>query len=167
LKRYPAPIVPRHLVEEVGERVDLMGRVILDLDEQEVRSAVERLLDKNVQTFAVALLWSFRNPAHETRIGEIIREIAPDAYVTLSSEVAPVIGEYERSATAALNSYLSLKVVEYLRKVDDLLRDNGFAGNFYVLNSSGGVMPAESAAKKPVSLLMSGPTGGVMGSLEL
>src|SRR5699024_1568483 len=60
-----------------------------------------------------------------------------------------------------------LKVVEYLRKVDDLLRDNGFAGNFYVLNSSGGVMPAESAAKKPVSLLMSGPTGGVMGSLEL
>ncbi|MGH6961168.1 MAG: hydantoinase/oxoprolinase family protein, partial [Dongiaceae bacterium] len=89
------------------------------------------------------------------------------AYVSLSSEVAPVMGEYERTATTSLNSYLALKVVAYLRKVDALLRERGFKGNLFVLNSAGGVMPAAEATKKPVALVTSGPTGGVMGSLEL
>lgn len=166
-RRHPQPIVPRHLVEEVRERVDQAGRVLVELDEGGVREAVRRLLEQGVETFAVALLWSFRNPAHEIRIREIIREVRPDAYVSLSCEVAPIIGEYERTATTALNSYLALKVVEYLRKVDALLRERGFDGNFYVLNSSGGVMPTHEAAEKPVRLVTSGPTGGVMGSLEL
>ncbi len=159
--------MPRHLVEEVGERVDHAGRVVLPLAEDEVRAAVTRLLAQGVQTFAVALLWSFRHPAHEERVRALIHEQAPDAYVSLSSEVAPVIGEYERTATTAMNSYLALKVVAYLRKVDTLLRERGFAGNFFVLNSAGGVMPTAEAANRPVALVTSGPTGGVMGSLEL
>ncbi|HWK62386.1 MAG TPA: hydantoinase/oxoprolinase family protein [Eoetvoesiella sp.] len=166
-RRYPQPLVPRHLVEEVTERVDYAGRVILPLDESEVRAAIARLLEQGVQTFAVSLLWSFRHPAHELRIRELIREQAPDAYVSVSCEVAPSIGEYERTATTAMNSYLALKVVAYLRKVDGLLREQGFKGNFFVLNSAGGVMPADEAANRPVALVTSGPTGGVMGSLEL
>ena len=115
----------------------------------------------------MALLWSFRNPAHEQRIGAIIRELRPDAYVSLSCEVSPVIGEYERTATTALNSYLALKVVSYLDEVETVLRKRGFTGKFYILNSAGGVMPAQEAARRPVLLVASGPTGGVLGSLQL
>lgn len=166
-RRYPQPIIPRNLVREVSERVDQAGNVLVALDETVTEQAVKELVGLGVETFAVALLWSFRNTDHERRIGKIIRDICPDAYVSLSHEVAPVIGEYERMATTGMNSYLSTKVVSYLQSVENLLRDKGFNGAFYILNSSGGVIPAHEAAKKPVLLVASGPTGGVMGSLQL
>lgn len=166
-RRYPDPIVPRRLVREVRERVDQAGRVLIPLDETSVRSAVHELIEAGAQTFAVALLWSFRNPSHEQRIGEIIREMRPHAYVSLSCEVSPIIGEYERTATTVLNSYLAPKVANYLDRIESLLRDRGFRGTFNVLNSAGGVVPAREAARKPVLLVASGPAGGVMGSLQL
>ncbi|QEX19479.1 5-oxoprolinase [Hypericibacter terrae] len=166
-RRYPDPIVPIALRREVPERVDHAGRILLALDRGAARAAVEELIEAGVETFAVALLWAFRNPAHEQAIGEMIRELHPKAYVSLSSEVSPIIGEYERTATAALNSYLALKVVSYLDRVETVLRDNGFRGKFYILNSAGGVMPAPEAARKPVLLVASGPAGGVLGSLQL
>lgn len=166
-RRYPDPIIPRELRREVGERVDCTGSVLLPLDEAATRAAVEYLSDRGVETFAVAFLWSFRNPTHERRVGEIIREMRPDAYVSLSSEIAPMIGEYERTATTALNSYLAPKVVTYLERMEGRLQERGFNGSFHILNSSGGVMPPKEAARKPVLLLTSGPTGGVLGSLQL
>jgi N-methylhydantoinase A len=120
------------------------------------------LIDAGVQTFAVVLLWSFRNPAHEERVGAIIREMAPDAFVSLSCRVSPIIGEYERTATTVLNSYLAPKVANYLDRIENLLRDRGFRGTFNVLNSAGGVVPAREAARKPVLLVASGPAGGVI-----
>jgi N-methylhydantoinase A len=166
-RRYPDPIVPRRLVREVRERIDQAGRVLVPLDEGSVRSAVRELIDAGAQTFAVALLWSFRNPAHEKRIGEIIAEMRPGAYVSLSCEVSPIIGEYERTATTVLNSYLAPKVADYLDRIESLLRERGFRGKFNVLNSAGGVIPAREAARKPVLLVASGPAGGVIGSLQL
>ena len=166
-RRYPDPIVPRALVREVRERVDQAGRVLVPLDEDSVRRAVQELIDAGAQTFAVVLLWSFRNPAHEQRIGDIIREMRPDAYVSLSCAVSPIIGEYERTATTVLNSYLAPKVANYLDRIESLLRDRGFRGKFNMLNSAGGVIPAREAARKPVLLVASGPAGGVMGSLQL
>jgi N-methylhydantoinase A len=166
-RRYPDPIVPRRLVREVRERVDQAGRVLIPLDEDSVRTAVRELIEAGAQTFAVALLWSFRNPAHELRVGAIIRDIQPNAFVSLSCEVSPIIGEYERTATTVLNSYLAPKVANYLDRIESLLRDRGFRGKFNVLNSAGGVIPAREAARKPVLLVASGPAGGVMGSLQL
>ncbi|MDQ0472078.1 hydantoinase/oxoprolinase family protein [Labrys wisconsinensis] len=166
-RRYPAPIVPRHLVRELRERVDHAGKILLPLDEDEVRKAVRELVAAGVETFAVALLWSFRNPEHEHRVGRVIREEAPGAFVSLSSEIAPVLGEYERTATAALNSYLAPKVVSYLDGIEQMLRKRGFKGAFSILNSAGGVMPVAEAARRPVTLVTSGPTGGVMGSIHL
>ncbi len=166
-RRYPVPIVPRRLVREVRERVDQAGNVLVPLDEASVRTAVRNLIDAGAKTFAVALLWSFRNPAHEQRVGEIIRELAPGCYVSLSCEVSPIIGEYERTATTVLNSYLAPKVADYLNRIESLLRERGFRGKFNVLNSAGGVVPASEAARKPVLLVASGPAGGVMGSLQL
>ena len=166
-RRYPDPIVPRALIREVRERVDQAGRVLVPLAEDGVRDAVHELIEAGVETFAVALLWSFRNPAHEERVGAIIRELAPDAFVSLSCQVSPIIGEYERTATTVLNSYLAPKVASYLDRIENLLRDRGFKGKFNVLNSAGGVVPAREAARKPVLLVASGPAGGVMGSLQL
>ena len=166
-RRYPVPIVPRRLVREVRERVDQAGNVLVPLDEDSARTAVHDLIDAGAKTFAVALLWSFRNPAHEERVGEIIRELAPGCYVSLSCEVSPIIGEYERTATTVLNSYLAPKVADYLNRIESLLRERGFRGKFNVLNSAGGVVPASEAARKPVLLVASGPAGGVMGSLQL
>ncbi len=166
-RRYPDPIVPRRLVREVRERVDQAGRVLVPLDEESVRTAVHELIEAGAQTFAVALLWSFRNPAHEERVGAVIREMQPNAFVSLSCQVSPIIGEYERTATTVLNSYLAPKVANYLDRIENLLRDRGFRGKFNVLNSAGGVVPAREAARKPVLLVASGPAGGVMGSLQL
>jgi N-methylhydantoinase A len=166
-RRYPDPIVPRGLVREVRERVDHSGKVLVPLDEANVRKAVLELVEAGVETFAVAFLWSFKHPEHERAAGRIIRELAPKAYVSLSCEVAPVIGEYERTATAALNSYLAPKVVSYLAGIEQMLRRRGFKGAFSILNSAGGVMPVAEAARRPVTLVTSGPTGGVMGSVHL
>ncbi|MGN8118422.1 hydantoinase/oxoprolinase family protein [Labrys sp. 22185] len=166
-RRYPQPIVPRHLVREIRERVDHAGKVLVALDQDQVREAVRSLASEGVQTFAVAFLWSFRNPEHERIAARIIGEEVPGAYVSLSSEVAPVIGEYERTATAALNSYLAPKVVSYLDGIEQMLRKRGFKGAFSILNSAGGVMPVAEAARRPVTLVTSGPTGGVMGSVHL
>jgi ribulose-5-phosphate 4-epimerase/fuculose-1-phosphate aldolase len=94
----PAPLVPRHRIIEIDERVDYKGEVIVRLDEDGVRQAVSRLLDNGVEAIAVSLLWSFRNPAHERRIRELIHEQAPGLYVALSSDVSPRIREYARGA---------------------------------------------------------------------
>ncbi|MBY0138097.1 hydantoinase/oxoprolinase family protein [Paracoccus yeei] len=166
-RRYPQPIVPRHLVREVRERVDHAGRVLVALDEAEVCEAVRSLVAEGVQTFAVSFLWAFKNAEHERIAAQIIRDEAPGAYVSLSSEIAPVLGEYERTATAALNSYLAPKVVGYLDGIEQMLRRKGFTGAFSILNSAGGVMPVAEAARRPVTLVTSGPTGGVMGSIHL
>lgn len=166
-RRYPDPIVPRHLVREVKERVDLAGKILLPISEADIRQAVQELIDEDVETFAVCFLWSFRNPKHEQMVARVIKEMVPDSYTSLSSDLVPVIGEYERTATAALNSYLAPKVVSYLNGIERMLRDRGFKGTFSILNSAGGVMPVAEAARRPVSLLTSGPTGGVLGSLHL
>jgi N-methylhydantoinase A len=168
-RRYPDPIVPRSLVREVPERVDQGGHVLLELDEDATRRAVSELLDAGVQALAVCLLWSFRNPAHERRVAEIVRELDPrgEVFLSLSSRVSPVIGEYERTATTVLNSYLGPVVQRYLERLEGSLRERGFTGVFSVLNSIGGVMGAREAAERAVLLLASGPTGGVIGSRYL
>ncbi|NMO02015.1 hydantoinase/oxoprolinase family protein [Gordonia sp. TBRC 11910] len=167
-RRYPDPLVPRSRIKEVLERVDQSGSVVIELDESGVRSAVAELVADGVEAYAIALLWAFRNPDHEQRIAAIVRELAgDDVYVSLSSEVNPVLGEYERTSTTVLNSYLGPSVQRYLERMERKLREAGMSGRFSVLNSIGGVMSARDAADKAVLLLASGPTGGVLGSQHL
>src|SRR5690606_30598929 len=125
-RRYPDPLVPRALIAEVPERVDQAGNILLPLDEDAARVEVRRLRDAGAEAFAVSLLWSFRNAAHEERLGEIIREeVGDDAYISLSCVVNPVLGEYERTATTLLNSYLGPTVERYLERLERTLRDAG------------------------------------------
>jgi N-methylhydantoinase A len=166
-RRWPEPVVPRELVFEVPERVDQAGQVLLALDEDAARAAIKRVRDAGAEALAVALLWSPRNPAHELRIGELAAELAPELPVSLSHQIAPVVGEYERTATTVLNSYVSPRVRTYLEHAEQRLRDQRLRGAFRVLSSAGGVMSATDAARRPVTLLGSGPAGGVIGSRQL
>jgi N-methylhydantoinase A len=167
-RAYPEPIVPRRWVREIAERVDQAGNVLLALDEDGVRAALRDLLAEGVEALAVSFLWSFRNADHERRVAEIARELAGDElFVSLSADICPVLGEYERTATTVLNSYLGPAVARYLEQIERRLRENGFCGTFSVLNSIGGVMGAGEAAERAVLLLASGPTGGVIGTRYL
>jgi len=166
-RRLPEPIVPRPLIQEVSERVDYKGATIVELDEADARRAIAELLEQEVESIAVCLLWSFRNPAHERRIGELVREAAGDIYLSLSSELAPLLGEYERTATTAINAYLGPRVRAYVRDLSGSLAQRGLAGPFRVVDSGGGVITPERCGLEPVSILTSGPTGGVLASAKL
>jgi N-methylhydantoinase A len=166
-RKLPEPIVPRPLIEEVSERIDYKGATILELDEADARRAIEGLLARGVEAIAVCLLWSFRNPSHEQRIGELIRELDSDIYLSLSSDLAPLLGEYERTATTAINAYLGPRVRGYVRDLSASLSERGLAGPFRIVDSGGGVITPERCGREPVSILTSGPTGGVLASAKL
>ena len=166
-RRQPEPIVPRGLIREVTERIDYKGSVVTPLDETDVRCAVQELLDEGVEAIAICLLWSFRGPQHEQRVAEILREMAPDIYLTVSHELAPVLGEYERTATAAMNAYLGPTVRNYMTSLNRSLQSRGLKGSLRILDSGGGVITPEMCGQTAVSILTSGPTGGVLASAQL
>lgn len=166
-RRQPVPVVPRGLVFEVAERIDQAGNVLLELDEAGARRAIEAAVGAGVEALAVALLWSPSNSEHELRIAELAQALAPQLQLSLSHQVAPVVGEYERTAATVLNSYVAPRVRAYLELTERRLRDRRLSGPFRVLSSAGGVMSAAGAAQRPVMLLGSGPAGGVIGSRQL
>jgi N-methylhydantoinase A len=161
------PIIPRPLIKGITERVDYKGQVIVPLDGEDVRRAVEELVDAECEAIAVSLLWSFLHPAHERRVREIIREICPEMTVSLSHELAPVIKEYERTATTAINAYLGQVTGRYLTALGERLDRGGFQHDPVIMQSSGGVVPVAEAQSRAVALLSSGPAGGVIGAVEL
>ena len=158
--RAPSLVARRH-IREVRERVDRHGREIAPLNEDDVRSAIEAFDAQGIEAVGVSLLWSFRNPAHERRIAEMVR--AHDGwFVTVSSDVAPLMGEYERSATTALNASLGPPLARHLGALERRLDSEGLTVPLLVMQSSGGLLPIDDAARLPVSLIASGPAGGVL-----
>lgn len=161
----PAALVPAKRTAGIRERVDYKGAVIQELDEQAARRTITELVEQHgASAIAVALLWSFKNPAHEQRLGELIKEIAPDSYVSLSSEIAPVPGEYERTSTAVINAYTGQVVHDYITSLGELLLRHGYSGTLLVMQGYGGLLPAEQAASRAVGMLECGPAAGVIGS---
>ena len=161
----PSPLVPRRRVIEVAERIDADGDVVVELTDAAVDDAVDRLAAMEVEACAIALLWSFRNPSHERRLRDAIARRLPHVHVTISSDLAPLLGEYERSATAAVNAYVAPAVKRYLETVDDALRSRGLRAPLLILQSSGGVAAAQET--EPVQTIESGPAAGVRGSVRL
>jgi N-methylhydantoinase A len=163
----PEPIIPREQVREIEERVDYKGAIIVSLNEEQLRLAVRELLADGAEAIAVAFLWSFRNDAHERRAVEIIAEEAPDVFVTASSQLLPLLGEYERTSTTAINAYLGPIIARYVTNLEGVLRSGGFAGGLSIMESGGGVLPAADAASQAAAMLTSGPAGGVLASAAL
>jgi N-methylhydantoinase A len=165
--RKPDPVVPRERIRGVTERIDRDGDVIVELDEAEVVAAIDSLLAEQVEAIAVSLLWSFVNDSHERRIKELIGERAAGVYAAFSFEVAPVLGEYERTATTAVSAYVGRKVIGYLEDLEARLHQEGLAHPMLVMQASGGLTSVAAAATSPIVTLDSGPTGGILGCQHL
>ena len=153
----PQPLVPRSLIFGVRERVDYAGEVISPLVEDDVRSAAAQIREAGVEAVAVAYLWSFKHPEHEARTAAILREELPDCYLSVSTELVPRLGEYERTATTVVNACLGPLVQHYT----DTLETRLGGSRLFLLDSAGGVMTPSEAGRAPVRLLLSGPSGGV------
>ncbi|MCW2970485.1 MAG: hydantoinase [Solirubrobacterales bacterium] len=164
LVTHPVPLVPRADIEEVFERVDFRGQVVLAIDVDGMRASVRRLLKKGIRSFAVCFLWSFRNPEHEVLARQVILEEEPDAFVSVSNEACPLIGEYERLSTTAITAYAGPAIHRYAGRLEQELRDAGFDGTLLLMKSDGGLGTIESAVKAAGHTVYSGPVAGVMGA---
>jgi N-methylhydantoinase A len=160
----PPDVVKRDSIEEVSERVTSAGEIVVPLDEDEVRAAVRRLREKGVEAIAVCYLWSFNEPAHERRSREIISEEFPEAFVTISSDVHPVIREFPRFMTAVFNCMSHRATTRYVEQLQDRLSDAGFDGALTFFQGIGGSVGVDVVQSEPITLMQSGPAGGVMGA---
>ncbi|MEV6639052.1 hydantoinase/oxoprolinase family protein [Amycolatopsis sp. NPDC051371] len=160
-------LLPKRLALEVTERVDRDGTVVVRLDEDDARAKIRELLGDGVRAIAVSLLWSFRNPAHEQRIRELIAEEDPDVFVALSSEVSPRIREFARNATTIMSTQIGPGLRDYLTTLEDTLRENRLSGPLLVMQSNGGAVAAKEAPAAAISTVGSVLTGGVIGSVAL
>ena len=161
----PVPMAALEDTVEVGGRVDGHGTEVEPLDEDSVRAALELLKARGVEAVTVSLINAYLNGAHEARIGALAGEIMPGTPVSLSHVVLPEMQEYERTLTTVANAAVRPVVGRYVRALRAKLRDAGMAGRIALLRSDGGLMSSEKAEEHPVSLLMSGPAGGVAGAL--
>ncbi len=163
----PKPLVPRSRCVGIGERMLKDGTVLIPLDEAGVRERAEALRDSGeVGAIAVSYLFSFMNPEHERRTAEIINEVWPEARVSLSSDVLPRWREYERTSTTVIDAYLKPFIRDYMRNLERDCEAGGIR-QVLVLRSNGGVMTSARASEQPVSLVRSGPSGGIMACQQL
>jgi N-methylhydantoinase A len=164
----PSALVDPQCVVEVPERIASDGEVVAPLDEERVRERLRELFaEGDVDAVAIALLWSFRNPDHERRLRELVREIAPDKFVSVSSEVSPRQGEYERTVATVFNSYVGPASGRYLGELDDAIRGQGLARAPFIMQANGGVVPVEVAQRFPLATIGSGPAGGLAGATQI
>ena len=160
----PKPIIPRHLRFQVGERVRHTGEVLRQLDEAGTREVARRIAALGVRSVALCFLHAYANPTHERRAREIILEEHPEAHVTISSDVASELREFERTSTVAINASTIPIISAYLDGLSQALSERGLERELFVMQSNGGVITSRTARSLPVRTVMSGPAGGVVGA---
>ena len=168
--RRPDPLIPRHLIVGLSERIDDEGRVIVGVDDDQVRERVRTLVDRGAMGFVVALLQSHRNPAHEKRVRDLIVEEFPEVYlgaqpILLSSEVLSKQSEYQRNMTAILAAYLHRTMAEELTELGISLHERGYKRPLYIVNSGGGANPLQRTSA--VETYNAGPVAGVIGGAHV
>ncbi|MFF5986251.1 hydantoinase/oxoprolinase family protein [Prauserella flavalba] len=161
----PEPLAALENTVEVDERIASDGTVIRALDEADVRAQLGRLRGRGIQALAVSLINSFAGAAHERRVAELAAEELPGVPVSLSSDVLPELREYERTVTTVANGYVQPQVKRYVETLAGELGRGGVAGELAILRSDGGLSAADAAVASPVTMLLSGPAGGVTGAV--
>ncbi len=161
------PLVERHLIREVNERLFATGEVHEKLQAASVEDACEKLKAAGVEAVAVSFLHSYANPEHERQAGAIVRRTLPDAYLSLSHEILREYREFERTSTTVVNAYIGPKVGGYVKNLKDDLGTVGFCGDLAIMRSNGGVMTPEVATDRPVAMMESGPVGGIIASARV
>jgi N-methylhydantoinase A len=160
---YAPPVVPRPNRIEVSERITHNGTVATVLDGQHLVEQVRSLVDETgIQSLAICFLNSFRNPEHENAARDIVRAHFPDLYLSVSSQTANSIREYERWTTTLLNAYTQPLIDAYLSQLEQELGRRGFGGTLRIMTSSGGAFDAALARALPVRLIESGPAAGIL-----
>ena len=157
---FPPVLAPRHLRLGVSERMDKHGRPVRALDRDSVLRALKEFRSQGVISIAVCLINSFRNDAHERACADLIRGEWPNVWISISADIAPVMGEYERTSTTVLNAYVAPRIVPYLRQLETDLGARGLAHPLLLIQSNGGAASVEQLADRPVMLSLSGPAAG-------
>ncbi|ATW03410.1 hydantoinase/oxoprolinase family protein [Sphingorhabdus sp. YGSMI21] len=161
----PEPLAALEDSFEIAGRINAQGEEITPIDEKEISRVLEDLKNSGIEALTVSLVNSYLNGAHEIRVGELAAEIMPDIPFSLSHQVLPEMQEYERTLTTVANAAVRPVVGKYVRNLRDSLRSCEMNGSLSLLRSDGGLMSSEKAEDHPVSLLMSGPAGGVTGAI--
>jgi N-methylhydantoinase A len=163
----PPRLVPLDLVREVPGRMTFDGSEIEPLDDEAVLNAVRELVEDGVRCIGVCLLHSYANGAHEQRIGELIRANFPEIFVSLSSVVLPEYREYERAMTTLIDVLVKPYCRTYLQSAADSIRAQSGDIPFLIMQSNGGVVKHSTAGERPVTMLLSGPAAGILGSIHM
>jgi N-methylhydantoinase A len=165
--RKPVPLVPREHRLEVTERLDAEGNVVTPLEPEDVARAAEHFRSVGIADVAICFLHAYRNPEHELEAGRLLLEAYPEATVSMSHELVREWREYERTSTTCINAYIRPRTGRYLERALGSLREGGYGTSFFINQSSGGVISADTARTRPVSTLLSGPAGGIAASARL
>ncbi len=151
----------------ISERIGADGAVLTDLDENQVRQAVESLVERGIEALAIGFLNSYVNPDHERRVRDIARELYPDLSVSISSDIGQEYGEYERTLTTVVNTAVQPRTMTYMRNFETSIAEKQFGGSLSIVRSDGGAMSTEAVSERPIQIALSGPSGGVTGSAYL
>ena len=161
----PEPLVPSRLRFETSGRLDAQGSVVTPLREEELAAVGRAIRDLRVEAVAVCLLHSYANGAHERAVESAVRELCPNVSVSISSRIAPEVGEYERMSTVSANAYVQPLMAKYMRRLGSRLQAASVPGALRIMLSSGGFTAVENAAEAPIQLLESGPAAGVISAV--
>ncbi len=160
----PEPFVTRPFIEEVSERINYKGDVLIKLDAKDAAQAIDRLIGKGAESIAICLLWSLANSKHEKTLAEMLKAKHPSVHVAISSEVAPLMGEYERTATTVFAAYIGPEISSYLQKLLQALKAKGLREEPLVMQAYGGVLSMKATSRNAIGTIESGPAAGVLGS---
>lgn len=163
--RKPSALLERYDTFEVTERSLFDGSVHTPFDVEDATQVAKQIVERGYQAVAVAFLHAYANPEHEELMRKVLERHAPGVAVTLSHELSREYREYERTSTAVLDAYIKPLVSTYLKTLEQRLEEQDFDGRFLMTRSGGGAMTARAARQQPVSLVLSGPAGGVIGAV--
>jgi N-methylhydantoinase A len=163
--RRPPPLVPREAIYGIPERLDAGGHIVQPMDEQALMASVRKAVEEfGATSIAVSFLHAYRNPVHEHRVRDLIEAEFPGLDVSLSSVIAAEFREYERTSTTVINAYVRPVVRRYVTRMQEALIAQGYRRDLMIMQSNGGVLPAQAAARLPVRMFLSGPAAGVAGA---
>ena len=163
----PEPLVAKALCAGIDERVAFDGNIVVPLNEPRARDAIRRIIDQGVEAIAISLLWSTANDTHEKRLRELVQEIAPELFVSISSEVSPRVGEYERTIATIVNALIGPPMRLYLEALEIDLKQYGYTRSLQIMSCAGGLIDADHAREVPVLTVGSGPVAGLIGAASL
>lgn len=154
---YPKPYVPRRHTFQIPERISAEGEVVETFDEAAARATITELGRRNFESIAVSLLWSVANPAHELKLGELIEELLPGIPYTLSHQLNPILREYRRASSTAIDASIKPLMQAHLRQMESDLREAEFDGEILVSTTIGGCLDIDNVAARPINTVRSGP----------